>query len=153
MRIACLILAHKNPDQLQRIIRAMQHPAIDIYIHVDKKVDIRAFAALENETNVFLVRNRVKVYWGSYSVIQATLNGFAEIIPKGYDYIHVMSGQDFLLKPAAFIYEFIKKRQGAEFITCLSVNKEWPEAKIRVTNYFFMNWRWPGRVRFEKISN
>jgi hypothetical protein len=153
MKIACLILTHKNPEQLQRIIKAMQHPAIDIYIHVDKKVDIHAFADLENESNVFFIKNRVKVYWGSYSVIQATLNGFAEIIPKSYDYINVMSAQDFPLKPASFIYEYIKKRRGTEFVTCLSVDKQWQEAKIRVTNYFFMNWRFPGRFRLEKIIN
>ena len=55
MKIACLILAHKNPGQLQRVIKAMQHPAIDMYIHVDKKVDIRAFAVLENIKNVLFL--------------------------------------------------------------------------------------------------
>ena len=153
MKIACLILAHKNPGQLQRVIKAMQHPAIDMYIHVDKKVDIRAFAVLENIKNVFFIKNRVKVYWGSYSVIQATLNGFAEITPRGYDYINVMSAQDFPLKPVSAIYEYLEKRKGTEFVTCLSVDNQWQEAKIRVTNYFFMNWRFPGRFRLEKIVN
>ena len=37
MKIAVLILAHKNKGQLERLISAMQHSLVDIYIHLDKK--------------------------------------------------------------------------------------------------------------------
>lgn len=153
MKIAHLILAHKNPGQLHRMIAALDHPAFDFYIHLDKKVDKAPFEFLQKKGNVFFITNRVKVYWGTYSVIQATLNGFAEIVPHEYDYINVLSGQDFPIKPASFIVDFMGRNYGTEFITCQSIQKEWTEAKVRVDKYFFMNWRVPGKHRLEKIAN
>ena len=153
MKIAHLILAHKNPKQLERLLNALAHPAFDFYIHIDKKTDAGPFIYLTNKKNVYLVKNRTKIYWAGYGTIQATLNGFREIIPKGYDYINVISAQDFPLKPADYIYRYIHDRQGKEFITCESIDDEWQEAAPRVKNYHLINWQIPGRHRLEKLVN
>ena len=42
-KIAILILAHKNPHQLARLITCFNDCRYDIYIHIDKKVDISPF--------------------------------------------------------------------------------------------------------------
>src|SRR5437016_5458326 len=153
MKIAHLILAHKNPKQLERLIKALDHPSFDFYLHIDKKTDVGPFLYLINNTNVFLVRNRAKIYWAGYGTIQATLNGLREILPKTYAYINVISAQDFPIKPAGYIYQYLMDRQGKEFITCESVDSEWPEAAIRVTAWHFINWQIPGRHRLEKLLN
>jgi hypothetical protein len=153
MRIAHLILAHKNPMQLERILKALKHPAFDFYIHIDKKTEIGPFTHLFNERNIFPVHNRTKIYWAGWGTIQATINGFKEIIPKNYDYINVMSAQDFPIKSAEHIYQYICDRSGKEFITCQSVDDEWPEASLRVTKYHFINLKIPGRHRLENIIN
>jgi hypothetical protein len=95
MKIAHLILAHKNPAQLHRLLTALDHPASDFYIHIDKKTDDAPFRSLLFQKNVFFIDKRAKIFWGDWGTIQATLNGFEVIIPKGYDYINVISGQDF----------------------------------------------------------
>ena len=129
MRIAHLILTHKNPAQLERLIEAMTYPAFDLYVHLDKKVDIRPFRYLAEKKNVFFIANRATVYWAGYGTIQATINGFKEILEKdGYDYINVISAQDFPLKPPADIYHYIANRRGTEFITCESIEDEWINA-------------------------
>ena len=43
MKYAYLILAHNNPQQLERMLNMLQDPAAEFYIHVDKKSDIRTF--------------------------------------------------------------------------------------------------------------
>jgi hypothetical protein len=153
MRIAHLILAHKNPPQLERLVRALQHPACDMYIHVDKKSDLSAFLYLTERKDLFLVKKRTSIFWAGYGTIQATINGFREIIPKGYDYINVISAQDFPLMSAASIYNYILQRQGKEFITCESIDDEWTEAAHRVRLYHFINWRIPGKYRLSELAD
>ena len=153
MKIAHLILAHKNPKQLERLLNALSHQDFHFYIHVDKKTNAEPFIYLTNKKNVFLVNNRTKIYWAGYGTIQATLNGFREIIPKGYDYINVISAQDFPLKSADYIYRYINDRQGKEFIMCDSIEDEWREAAPRFRDYHLINWQIPGRHRLEKLLN
>lgn len=153
MRIAHLILTHKNPRQLERLIRVLDHPAFDFYIHVDKKVDQAPFAFLAQKKNVFFINDRVRIYWAGYGTIQATLNGFEQILPGKYDYINVTSGQDFPLRSADHIYQYIVQRQGLEFITCQSIEDEWQDAAPRVRQYHLINWRIPGKHRLEILTN
>jgi len=153
MKIAHLILTHKNPQQLERLINILDHPSFDFYIHVDKKSDITPFNYLTSRKNVFFIKKRAKIFWAGYGTIQATLNGFEEIALKKYDYINVISAQDFPLKSAEYIYNYIAERNGKEFITCESIDDEWSDAAPRVRNYHFINWRIPGKFRMERIAN
>ncbi|GAC1418091.1 MAG: beta-1,6-N-acetylglucosaminyltransferase [Flavisolibacter sp.] len=147
MRIAHLILTHKSPEQLQKLIEALDHPSFDFYIHVDKKIDIAPFLFLRSIKNVYFIENRLKVYWGSYGVVTATLNSIKHILLKDYDYINVISGQDFPLKSPDYIYDYLEQRKGREFITCDSIYSDWPEAAHRVKRYFLSNYR----IRFKKV--
>ena len=67
MKIAHLILAHKNPAQLERLIRAMKHPAFHFYIHVDKKSDIGPFEYLFDNQQVFKVQHRTSIVHNGHS--------------------------------------------------------------------------------------
>ncbi|MFL5742811.1 MAG: beta-1,6-N-acetylglucosaminyltransferase [Flavisolibacter sp.] len=153
MKIAHLILAHRHPAQLERLIKALQHPSFHFYIHIDKKSDASPFQYLFDYKTVFPVHQRTKVYWAAYGTIQATINGFREMLPKGYDYINVISAQDFPLRSADDIYRYIRDRNGKEFITCHSIDVEWKEAASRVRNYHLINWQIPGRHRLENWMN
>lgn len=116
MRIAHLILTHKNPGQLERLLDALEHPGFTFYIHIDKKADQQAFSYLSARKNVRFVRKRTRIYWAGYGTIQATINGFLDILPENYDYINVISGQDFPIKPAAYIYDYLCRSKGKEFM-------------------------------------
>jgi hypothetical protein len=153
MNIAHLILTHKNPQQLRRLIQSMDHPFFDFYIHLDKKIDAKPYTFLSQMKNVFMIEHRARVYWAGYGSIQATLNGFREIVTKNYDYINVISAQDFPLKSPQHIYEYISDRAGKEFITCESIEDEWKEAAPRVKQYHLINWRVPGKYRLSKLAN
>ena len=39
MKIAILILCHKNPKQINLLLDKLNHQDIDCYLHIDKKAD------------------------------------------------------------------------------------------------------------------
>src|SRR5881227_3092073 len=86
MKIAHLILAHTQPDQLETLIKKLSHPDADFYIHIDAKKNAAEFVTMQNAPNVQYIKNRVKIIWGTYSMVQAILNAFEEIIVSGIHY-------------------------------------------------------------------
>ncbi|MFD1140768.1 beta-1,6-N-acetylglucosaminyltransferase [Larkinella insperata] len=155
MKLAHLILAHAQPEQLDRLIRALQHPDADFYVHVDQKTDIGPFLKLQQYKNVYLVRKRQRVSWGAYSIVQATLNGFEQIMASAipYDYVNLLSGQDYPLKSPDYIHHFLQKQSGTQFMEYYSVENEWQEAIPRIRKYHLTNYSIPGKHKLEKLLN
>jgi len=155
MKLAHLILAHNEPKQLERLILRLAHPDADIYIHLDRKTSIVPFEYLKKNKGVFFIQNRVKVYWGSYNMVEATLNGFKEILSSGntYQYLNLLSGQDYPLKPAAFIHRFLDEHAGKAFMNFLQFDPDWTEALPRIQQYHFNSWRMQGRYILQRIVN
>ncbi|MFD2523952.1 beta-1,6-N-acetylglucosaminyltransferase [Emticicia soli] len=154
MKIAHLILTHANPSQLERLIESLAHPDADFYIHVDLKANIEPFLPLANK-HVFFIQNRIKVYWGAYSIVQATVNSFYEILASNekYDFVNLLSGQDYPLKSVEFIHNFFEHHQGKAFMDALLIESEWEEALPRLRKYHFINYRFKGRYLIEKFLN
>src|SRR5690554_5552348 len=102
MRTAHLILTYTSPEQTERMIRKMQHPDFDFYIHLDKKIDIKTHLYLSNIENVFFIKNRIDVRWAGYNTVKAVFNSIQEICDKriSYNFINLLSGQDYPLKSA-----------------------------------------------------
>jgi hypothetical protein len=155
MRLAHLILTHAFPEQLSRLVNKLSHEYADFYIHVDLKTNVGPFLHLAEKKNVFFIQNRVKVYWGGYSIVQATLNGFKEILGSGipYDYINLLSGQDYPVKSASYIHKYFTDNPGKAFMHSLSLEHEWTDAMTRITRYHLANVHFPGKYRLEKLIN
>ena len=153
MKIAHLILVHQNPLQLQRLIKRLTHDNANFYIHVDSKTEISSFLFLASQ-NVKFISKRVSVQWGAYSMVQATVNGLAEILlDDKYDYINLMSGQDYPLKPTAAIHHFFEQNPNKAFMHSLSVENEWQEAIPRLTRYHLANFNFSGKYTLENWLN
>lgn len=153
MRLAHLILCHTSPEQVNRLVSALQHMQADIYIHVDKKVPLASFSFLKNRPGVYLIEKRVNVYWGGYSIVEATLNGFRQILGSGkrYSYINLLSGQDYPLKPAAEIHRFFADNPGNLF---MNIFPEWThtaEHENRMKQYYFAGINIRGKYTAERI--
>lgn len=119
MKIGYLILAHKNPTQLCRLVDRINIEGSVIYIHIDKKVDISDFInTIKDKEKVHFVNNRISANWGAFSLVEATLNGLKEMLSKYNDieYISLLSGQDYPIKKSNYIVNFFKERKGKEFI-------------------------------------
>ena len=155
MKIAHLVLTHANPEQLGRLIKRLKHADAHFFVHIDLKSGIEPFLAPGADPHVHFIKNRVKVYWGGYSIVQATLNGFREILDCGilFDYINLMSGQDYPVKSTEEIHAFFEDNPGRAFMHTLSVENEWQEAIPRITRYHLANVNFPGKYRAEQLIN
>jgi Core-2/I-Branching enzyme len=137
MNIAYLILAHNNPGHLARLTQALATENSAIFIHIDKKADIRPFLELAGE-NVHFTSKRVPVYWGDYSQIEAilTLIDTAMAGSQRYDYLVLLSGSDYPLRTAAQLEAHFVKYRGSEFINMVAMPSEVASKPLsRLTDY------------------
>jgi hypothetical protein len=76
MQTAYLILAHQQPRQVARLIQSLSSEWSYFFVHVDRKASLPAFkAAIPPSRRVCYLPDpeRVKVHWGGFSPVQATL--------------------------------------------------------------------------------
>lgn len=155
MRIAHLIITYTNPQQTERMIRSMLDPKFDFYIHVDAKLPLSSHAYLEKIPNVYLIKNRIKVQWAAYSTIQAEFNSIREILESGrsYDFVSLMSGQDYPIKSIAEIKQFYAERKGKLLLKYRRFEGEWEEGMLRVSRYFLTDFKFRGQHFLERVIN
>jgi len=157
MRIAHLIMAYKNPVQLERLIRKLDHFQFDIYIHLDKKINAQAFDYMADFNRVFFIENRVICNWGGFSFVRAISNSVREILSKdeNYEYINLISAQDYPIKTNDYIYNYIEKHRGLSFISYdKSSNSDWwNHAVTRYELYHFTDINIKGRYLLQGLLN
>ena len=155
MKLAHLILAHNYPQQLDRLVKRLSHKDADVYVHLDAKADISEYGSIKNTPNTFFIKGRVKVAWGEYSIMQATLNGLEEILASGVAYTHInlLSGHDYPLQNNDHIHSFLFANQGKTFMWYDLNYNEWPHGQVRMDNYYFGDYGFPGRHHLATLVN
>ena len=82
MRLAYVISAYKNLDQLARLVRRLHTDETNVVVHVDKKTDDQAYSmlvtALGDLPSVHLLE-RHTCHWGGFGHVRATLKGIREL--------------------------------------------------------------------------
>lgn len=120
MTISYIILAHKNPQQFERLINSLDAPWVHFYIHVDKDVVIASFLEImKNRKNVYFLNEtqRISCVWGNFSIVQATLNTMKKIVEdKRKGYCILLSAQDYPVKSITYIRSFLIKNRGVNFM-------------------------------------
>lgn len=156
MRIAHLIMVHKNAKQVERLLQALDHESFDFYVHLDAKADMEEFAHLGALPRVYFIQTRTSVRWASFQFVESILASMREILATGipYGFINLLSGQDYPVKPAESIYRFFVEHQGQSF---LSVEKEgsawWQHAIHRVQQYHTVYYKFPGQYQLQALAN
>ena len=155
MRFACLIVTYTSAKQTVRLIKKLDNGDFDFYIHLDKKVDIETHRELFDMPNVFFIKNRLDVKWAGFTVVEASFNGLKEIRESGreYAFINLLSGQDYPLKSADYISDFLSKQVGRQLIKHWDFETEWDEAFSRIYKYHFTDSIFKGRYLVQRIIN
>ena len=138
-RHAYCIIAHHDPVMLHVLVAMLDHPLNDIYIHIDRKVDIRPFLGIRAQwSKVVFLPTRISVEWGSTSQIDTEMLIFDFASKNGhYSYYHMMSGQDLPLKSQDYIHDFMdKEHPGLEFVTVNQQNADYLEDLEYKTRYY-----------------
>lgn len=148
MKHAYLVIAHSDPVLLKRLIELIDDHRNDIFIHIDKKSDIRQFSDIHSSWSKLTFIKRKKVCWGHYSQIETELRLMQAAHKKGpYAYYHLLSGVDLPLQSQDFIHDFFERNSGAEFIHVL---EETPEHQADIE---YKNTRWFIFQRFLHSGN
>ncbi|RDC66115.1 beta-1,6-N-acetylglucosaminyltransferase [Adhaeribacter pallidiroseus] len=121
MKIAYIILAHRYPEQLIRLVKRLHTESAIFLIHIDKKVDPAIYKSIINELkclqNVHFIK-RFTCFWAGFGIVQATYQGIKELINNhiAFDYLILLSGQDYPIKTNEYIQQFLQEHQGQSFI-------------------------------------
>lgn len=100
-RFAVHILAHQHPHLFGDLVASLNHPAVDVFAHIDRRTDHTPFAeAVTGFDRVHFVADRVAVRWGGLSVVRAALSGLeAAAAIDTYHRHSLLSGVDVGLQP------------------------------------------------------
>lgn len=122
MRIAYLIVAHKNPKLLRLFIEALSSEDAAFFIHIDRKCDIGAFRDIVGE-NVHFSSRRVPVYWGEYSMVEAILIILEQALATkpAYDRFVLLTGSDYPLRSREYIHRFFERYPSTEFMSLVEM--------------------------------
>lgn len=141
MKLAYLVIAHRNLPQVARLVGRLAHGDAAFYVHVDRKVpdaDYRALARALARYSAVFIEPRVDVTWGGYSLVRATLAGLETVLRSGsgFDYVNLLSGQDYPLVDATAIVEHLGVQEGREFFDCCELSpRGWKDALYRYERY------------------
>lgn len=121
--IAYLILAHTDPDQLARLVRALDYRA-RIFVHLDAKSDLSEFRSRDLPPGVSFIENRARVSWAAFSQVGASLRMMRAALESGHPFSHLvmLSGLDYPIKPVQQLHEFLNAHPQHEFIRFINVS-------------------------------
>jgi hypothetical protein len=142
-----LILAHQYPDHLTDLINAFDED-FDFYIHIDKKSKFSPsdIAALKKNPRVRFVPRELKILWGGINHLKAVLLLAKEALKQNdLNYFHVISGQDYLIKPVNIIKKILEDNP-ADYMEHFEVldskwEAEWKESISLFQPYEILNAR------------
>lgn len=138
MRHAFLIIAHNEPKILDALLFQLKHPDNVIFVHVDKKVEGILFAQFQSIVSKWggHLFSKYNVKWGDFSMVECELFLYKTAMQIGFDYYHLLSGVDLLIKPVIALHSFIEKYNGYEFIRVATDVDNQTQAYIK-TNYYY----------------
>jgi len=154
--MAHIIMAYKDPSQIERLVKTMSHPQFDFYVHIDSKFDQTPFEYLLQIPRVYMIKKRGKVRWAGFSFTQSLLDAMEEVLETGreYDFINPMSGQDYPVKSIDYFYNFFESRIGNNFLAIEEFGSDWwKEAEQRIVEYHMTDFDFRGRYRFQYFIN
>ncbi|MDF2432577.1 MAG: hypothetical protein JWP44_2208 [Mucilaginibacter sp.] len=143
MEKAYIILAHKNHNQLKRLIERLDDGLSYFFVHIDKESamqqHVSAFEGMKNTRLVPCIRTE----WGNFGLVEATLKAMDAVKNSGenIERIILLSGQDYPIKSNDYINNFLRSSKHSVFMDHYQLPdyKKWSSGggSYRVNKYFF----------------
>ncbi len=135
MKHAILILAHNNFSVITALLQQLDTEEIDIYIHINKKV--KNYPKFEwisqmKYAKLYFVK-RFKISYCNYTMVRGVVSLLKESSKRKYDYYHLISGSDLLIKKQKDFLNFFDNNAGKEFV---SFCYKYTDDKVKYKNYF-----------------
>ena len=128
MKIAYLISAYTDPEQLGRMINALHGEDTYFYIHVDAKVDRRPFeeaVPTEAGDHVMFSKKRYWINWGGWNQVRYQQLLLSLALSSGIDFerLFILTAQDYPLRSNRQIAEELSSNPKKEYIIGLDISK------------------------------
>ncbi len=148
MKLAYLILAHKQPKQLLRLISKLNLTSVKFFVHIDTYSNFDEFdEVLKNISELTLI-SEYRTSWGSFNIVKAELVLIEKAYQWGADRFVLLSGQDYPIKSAPAIKNFYTKNNNIAFVEFTKMpDKDWNEHQnglFRINRFHFRfinSWR------------
>ncbi len=147
MKIAYIILAHKSPTQLARLINRLNDGNSLFLIHIDQKtphvIYQKILSSINHLEQVYFLK-RHEVFWGDFSQVFVTLEAIKILLKENidFDYVRLLTGQDYPIQKNSYIQNFLANNYDYSFIENFSLPNQWwlqngePNGGLDRVNYF-----------------
>ena len=118
IKIAYLILCHCSPLHIARLVKKVTELNAHAFIHVDGNAELEPFInALNNHKRATFIKDRIKIFWGGFSSIEATIKLYKTALSyDNFDRFVILQGLEYPIKSNEEIHEFFKNNATKEFI-------------------------------------
>jgi Core-2/I-Branching enzyme len=119
--VAYVILAHRGPKQLARLLERLYHLEDRAFVHVDKRAPLEPFetalAPLVASGHVQFARRRFRSRWADWTLVAATLATLEQALQEAtFSHVSLLSGEDYPLVPTATIRAFLAAADNRSFM-------------------------------------
>jgi hypothetical protein len=128
MKIAYLMLFHKDPRLFKRSIETLSSEDCGFFVHID----------CIGSNNILFCKQRIPVYWAEFSQIDATMLLVRQALASSanYDYFIFLQGSTYPLRSGGYIQRFLEKKRGWEFMNLVKMPAPgYPLSKINTLRY------------------
>lgn len=132
MRHAFLLMMTTLDEQGVFLINSLAHSQVDVYVNIDKKNADSLILGSEIQNDRVTFIRPIEVNWGGYSQIQAEIALLEEMSLRAkYDYVHLLSGKDALIKPIGDVVSFFEQVPQMEFVQLEERNTQYIFEKVQ----------------------
>ena len=155
MKHAILIYAHNEPTVLATLLHLLDHPRVDLFLHIDaRNPDLRSAAAVTLRSAQLHWVTPSEVAWGDYSQVAVELRLFEAARQHGnYAHYHLLSGVDLPIKPIDEILRFFDAHPNREFLGFWETPDHLRDVERRTQHYYLFTrylkrrpYRWRHRL-------
>lgn len=148
MRLAYAILAHEPFAQIKPLLECLTANGDIIVLHYDKATEhCHDIELITRHFPEIIIAERVEVEWGESSIVIATLNCLKALAKSDQhpDYLTLLSGSCFPVKPSKALQTFLEKSPEAQYIEAVNVeHHRWITEGIQQQRWqlpHYVNWR------------
>lgn len=137
-----IILHHGVLDSLSRLVSFFDNDFI-VLIHVDRTVKLqkKAIRDFENVYSNAKIFQKYRIFWGGIGILKTELFLLKYAISRfKFDYVHFLSGQDYLIKDINYFKLFFEQNNGKQFIEFNKLPyKNWEGGSLDRFMFFRLN--------------
>ena len=111
--IALLVLGSKSPKTLAPLLESLVGSSFRAFVHIDAKIDLNAYLAESGSLppSTTVLADRVKVYWGGWSMLEATFRLMhTALADPAVEILTLVSDDTALLRPASEVDRSLREQ-------------------------------------------